>query len=139
MLLSKYPVKIILLLELAVYGNIEPLMWLMENDYPELAAFANAIRKDKRAYEWLINNGYPDLAALTDAIEDNYNAYMWLKKHKRDFYIILADAVQPKDYAVEYLRENNLEIFLRLCVVIKAVKDQQAEDATDPHKASPFY
>jgi len=138
MLLTKYPVKILLLLELAIDGKEEPLFWLLENDYPELAAFANAVRNDKKAFEWLVQNGYPDLAALTKAIEDDFDAYQWLKRHKRSFYIILADAVQPKEYAVKYVRDNNLEIFLRLCVIIKKVKDQQANDAWDYHKSNPY-
>lgn len=137
-MLTEYPVKILLLLELAVQGNVEPLEWLLNNGYPELGAFANAIRNDKMALQWLFSNGYPDLAALTKAIEDDYNAYIWLKKFKKDFYIILADAVQPKDYAIKYLHEHKLEVFLRLCVIIKAVKDQQANDAWDYHKSNPY-
>jgi len=137
-MLTEYPVKILLLLELAIDGKEEPLFWLMDNGYPELGAFANAIRRDKTAYEWLLDNGYPDLAALTDAIEDDFEAYKWLKKHDRNFYIILSDAVQPKEYAMKYLKEYNLNIFIRLCIKIKEVKDQQANDAWDYHKSSPF-
>ena len=137
-MLTDYPVKILLILELAIDGKKEPAEWLLNNDYPELAAFANAIRRDKIAFDWLMNNGYADLAALTCAIEDDFEAYKWLKKYDRNFYIILSDAVQPKEYAMIYLKEHNLDIFSRLCIKIKEVKDQQASDAWDYHKASPF-
>ncbi len=138
MLLTDYDVKILLLLDLAIDGNVEPLEWLLNNGFPELAAFANAIRNDKIAYSWLMNNGYPDLAALTDAIEDNFEAYKWLKKHNRNFYIILSDAVQPKVYAMLYLKEHKLDVFARICITIKRVKDKQADDAWDAHKATPI-
>ena len=137
-MLLDYHIKVLLILELAIDGQVEPLEWLLNNGFPELGAFANAIRKDQIAYDWLMKNGYPDLAALTDAIEDNFEAYKWLKKHNRNFYIILSDAVQPKEYAMRYLKEHKLEVFTRLCMRIKQVKDKQADDAWDAHKATPI-
>lgn len=104
------------------------LKWLLENNYPELAALSNAIRGSYEARDWLLKNNFPQFAALDSAIDNQKEAYNWLKKFGFDFLIVFADAVKGKKAAIKWLEKNQLEIFLRLVVQIKSFRDHQNFD-----------
>ncbi len=125
----KYPPKIIIALAEAIQGNQKILTWLLENGYPELAAFASAIRGSDDAVQWLLNNKYPDLAALDAAISKDVKAYHWLRKHNFTFHILLADACQGKPAALYHLEKNpHMEVFLYLARKTKRFFDGMTFD-----------
>ncbi len=129
MKIFNYPPKIIIALAEAIQGNQKILSWLLENGYPELAAFASAIRGSDDAVQWLLNNKFPELAALDAAISKDVKAYHWLKKHDFTFYILLADACQGKPAAIYHLEKNpQMEAFLYLAKKTKSFFDQVTFD-----------
>lgn len=102
--------------------------WLLENNYPELAALSSAIRGSYEAQEWLVKNKFPQLAVLDEAIDNKTDAFEWLKKYHYDFLIVFADAIHKKETALKWLGNNNLKIFILLAAKIRAFRDNQTFD-----------
>jgi hypothetical protein len=104
------------------------LKWLLENQYPELAALSSAIRGSYEAQNWLLRNKFPHLAVLDEAIDEKAGAYKWLKTYHYDFLIVFADAVHKKEDALKWLQENDLVLFIRLAAKIRDFRDNQTYD-----------
>ncbi|MBE0651422.1 MAG: hypothetical protein IH595_11340 [Bacteroidales bacterium] len=104
------------------------LKWLLENDYPELAALSSAIRGSYEAQSWLIRNKFPHLALLDEAIDNKKHGFEWLKKYNYDFLIVFADAVHEKEEALKWLEKNDLQLFIRLAVKIRNFRNNQTYD-----------
>ena len=75
-----------------------------------------------------MKNNHPHLAALDSAIDGSEKAYKWLEKFDYTFLIVFADACQAKPKALSWLRENRLEVFIRLAVIIKKIRDNKTFD-----------
>ncbi len=119
--LYDYPVKILLALEMAISGKHEFARWLLDNNYPELAALANAIRGgDKKAIEWLLDHGFQHFAAFDAASVDDDQALAWLKRYDFEFLVILAQASRGGDQdSINWLNNRELKIFVRIAKQIK--------------------
>jgi hypothetical protein len=124
-----YPVKILMAFgETFTEKNGAFLKWLMNNNYPELAALSSAIRGSYEARDWLLKNKFPELAALDSAIDEQQEAFVWLKNHEFNFLIVLAEAINGKKEAFLWLEKNQLDIFLQLVQKIKNFRDNQTYD-----------
>jgi hypothetical protein len=133
--LWEYDAKILMALAEAIDGNKKIFAWLLNNNYPELAAFAAAVRADEGALKWLMKNGFPHLAILSDAIDDEDKAKAWFKKHKMPFYLIFADACSVGgEAAMNWLQDHKYKVFLVLAIKTREVLKQQAFDHYDYHK-----
>jgi hypothetical protein len=129
---SNYDPKIVLALGEAINRNFEIHQWLLQNGYPELAALASSLQADVQAFQWLLKNGYPQFAAFSNAIDEDTGAYEWLAKNNFRLLAILVDAAYLKPEALRFLKEQKLEIFLRLALKIRKMKEEQ-------HREYDFY
>ncbi len=127
--LLEYPKKVILALGEAITGNKKILQWFLDNQYPELAAYASAVRGSDDAVQWLVKNKFPELAALDAALSKDAKAYQWLHKYNFTFYILLAEACQGKPLALVRLKkEPEMEVFFLLAMKTKYFFDNQTYD-----------
>ena len=67
--------------------------WMIDNQFFEVAAFANAVRGDKNAFRWLMQNKSVFWAATANAANKDKEAMGWLKAHHFDVYAELAMAI----------------------------------------------
>ena len=104
------------------------LKWLLESQYPELAALSSAIRGSYEAQNWLLKNKFPHLAVLDEAIDEKAEAYKWLKIYHYDFLIVFADAVHKKEEALKWLENKDLVLFIHLSAKIRDFRDNQTFD-----------
>ncbi len=133
--LWEYDAKILMALGEAIDGNKKIFAWLLNNNYPELAAFTAAVHADEKALMWLIKHGYPHLAILSDAIDDEDKAKEWFKKYNLTFYLIFADACSVGgEAAMKWLQDHKYKVLMILAMKIKEVLKQQAFDHYDYHK-----
>ena len=80
--ISDYDVKVLMALNESLKGDSKFTDFLMNNGFPELAAFSAAVHSNTDALHWLLNNGYPEFAILSNAIDGEDNAVQWLEKYK---------------------------------------------------------
>lgn len=126
--LAQYDVKILVALGEAIDRNFKIHQWLLQNGYPELAALASSLQADVEAFKWLMQNGHPHFAAFSNAIDEDSRAYEWLAKNHYRLLAIMVDAAYLKPEALKYLKENKLDIFLRLALKIRKLKEDQQRD-----------
>ncbi len=126
--LYDYPVKILLAFEMAISGDKNFFQWLLENNFPELAALSNAIRGNTDAINWLVNHGYRHFAAFDAASVDDDNAMKWLENHSYTFLATLAKASRGQQNSIDKLNQLDLEIFVRIARRIKEFSDGQTFD-----------
>ena len=124
--LEKYDIKILLALLESIKGRKDFFRWLLDNGYPELAAFSNAIRGDIDAMKWLFKYKYEWLAILSNAIDGEEKARMWIAKAAAEVNIRFALACRKDEKAIEWLAKRDLKIFLMMAEEIYIVLDTQA-------------
>lgn len=79
--------------ELIKNGKEISFKWLVDNQFFEVAAFANAIRGDKNAFRWLMQNKSLFWAATANAVNKDKEALAWLTAHNFTVYADLAKAI----------------------------------------------
>lgn len=79
--------------ELIKSGKEMSFKWLVDNQFFEVAAFANAIRGDKNAFRWLMQNKSLFWAATANAVNKDKDAMAWLIAHNFTVYADLAKAI----------------------------------------------
>ncbi len=126
--LSRYDPKILIAFAEAIDRNFKIHKWLLENGYPELAALASSLQADVDAFNWLMKNGYPHYAAFSNAIDEDTAAYHWLAQHGFRLLALMVDAAYLKTEALEILKKENLEIFIRISLKIRKLKEEQHRD-----------
>lgn len=126
--LHQYEPKILIAFTEAVGLNHKIHQWLLENGFPELAALASSIQCDIDAFNWLLKNGYPHFAAFSNAIDEDKAAYQWLVDHEFTLLAIITDAAYLNPEALGYLRTHRLEIFTRMALEIRKLKESQHKD-----------
>ncbi len=132
--MKEYPPKILVAFGEAVGHNTKIHQWLLDNGYPELAALTACLMGQRDAEEWLKKHKFNHLLAFHYAVYDDENARKWLALYKYNLLAVLADAVNGYKPAMEYLRKRNLNVFIRLALKIKKLKDEVIFDANDYHK-----
>lgn len=132
--MTEYPPKILVAFGEAIDQNDQIHKWLLNNGYPELAALAFCLRGSHEAMEWLQNNKFQHFVAFHYAVYDDDEARKWLAVYKFNTLARLADATNGYKPAMEYFRRKKLNIFIRLAIKIKQLKDQVIFDKNDYHK-----
>jgi hypothetical protein len=77
--------------------------WLVENGYPELHEFWDAVLGIEKSFQWLKTNGFVHFAAMTDAIHGNAQARAWLIQHGYRILAAVSDAAEGNKIAVALL------------------------------------
>jgi len=131
--LEKYDIKILLALTKSIAGRKDFFRWLMQNGYPELAAFSNAIRGDVEAMKWLFAHNYAWLAILSNAIDGEDKARLWIGKSTHICNLMFALACRENIDAIKWLDERNLHIFLMMAKEVSQVLETQALENTGPY------
>lgn len=131
--LEKYDIKILLALTKSIAGRKDFFRWLMENGYPELAAFSNAIRGDVDAMMWLFAHNYAWLAILSNAIDGEDKARVWIGHATHICNLMFAMACREDIDAIRWLRDNNLAVFLMMAKEVAQVLDTQAIENKGPY------
>ena len=131
--LEKYDIKILLALTKSIAGRKDFFRWLMDNGYPELAAFSNAIRGDVEAMKWLFVHKFEWLAILSNAIDGEDKARVWIGKSVHMCNLMFAMACREDIDAINWLRQRDLNIFLLMAKEVSTVLDTQALENKGPY------
>lgn len=131
--LEKYDIKILLALNKSIAGRKDFFRWLLDNGYPELAAFSNAIRGDMDAMKWLFAHNYAWLAILSNAIDGEEEARLWIGKATHRCNLMFALACREDIDAIKWLQQNDLQIFLMIAKEVAQVLDTQALENKGPY------
>lgn len=131
--LEHYDVKILLLLTKCIAGRKDFFHWLLENGYPELAAFSNAIRGDIDAMKWLFAHHYEWLAILSNAIDGEEKARQWIGQAAHPCNLMFALACRQELEAVKWLMDRDLQIFIMMAKEVAVVLDTQALENKGPY------
>ena len=131
--LEQYNIKILLALKLCVAGRKDTFRWLIDNGYPELAAFSNAIRGDIDAMKWLFANNFHWLAILSNAIDGEEKARKWIASATHPCNIMFALACREDIDAIRWLMDRKLEIFLVIAKEVATVLETQAMENQGPY------
>lgn len=131
--LEKYDVKILLALTKSIAGRKDFFRWLLDNGYPELAAFSNAIRGDVDAMKWLFANNFAWLAILSNAIDGEDKARVWIGKATHICNLMFAMACREDIDAIKWLDAHDLNIFLLMAKEVAQVLETQALENTGPY------
>lgn len=131
--LEKYDIKILLALNKSIAGRKDFFRWLLDNGYPELAAFSNAIRGDVEAMKWLFAHNYAWLAILSNAIDGEDEARVWIGKAAHRCNLMFAMACREDVDAIRWLQQNDLQIFLMIAKEVAQVLDTQALENKGPY------
>lgn len=131
--LEKYDIKILLALTKSISGRKDFFRWLMDNGYPELAAFSNAIRGDVEAMRWLFAHKFEWLAILSNAIDGEDKARVWIGKSVHMCNLMFAMACREDIDAINWLRQRDLNIFLLMAKEVSTVLDTQALENKGPY------
>ncbi|MDY5968779.1 MAG: hypothetical protein SPJ13_02010 [Bacteroidales bacterium] len=131
--MEKYNVKILLALMESIKGRRDFFKWLLNNGYPELAAFSNAIRGDKEAMVWLFKYHFEWLAILSNAIDGEEKARVWIGRACHPVNLMFAMACREDETALHWLQERDLLIFIKIAQEVKIVLDTQAAENSGPY------
>ena len=126
--LLHYDIKVLIILLGAVRGSKKYFHFLLENGYPELAAWSNVMRGDEDALHWLFDNGYNALGMMTLAIDSKQKAMRWILETKDDFLINFTAACRKEEDGIKWLKENDLEIFLLMAEEEQKIIEIQTKD-----------
>ena len=108
--LVDYDIKILIALLQSLKGRRDFFKFLVNNGYPELAAWSNAVRGDEEALHWLFDNGYGILGVLSNAIDGEKKAVQWVMMSKDEFLINFSAACRKEEDGMRWLKERDLEI-----------------------------
>ena len=131
--MERYDIKILLALREAIRGSKDFFHWLLDNGYPELAAFSNAIRGDRSAQEFLGRIGQAWLSVLSEAIDGEERARHWVARNLHEVNIRFALACRKEESAIRWLKERDLGIFLMLAQEVAVVLEVQATENAGPY------
>lgn len=131
--LEKYDIIILLALTKCIAGRKDFFHWLLENGYPELAAFSNAIRGDVEAMKWLCQHGFNWLAILSNAIDGDSRARLWIGKNTKMCNLMFAMACREDVDAIKWLMKMGPKVFLMMAKEVCTVLETQALENQGPY------
>lgn len=103
-------------------------MFLVNNGFPELAAWSNAVRGEEEALHWLFDNGFGTLGVLSNAIDGEKKAVQWVLRSNDDFLINFSAACRKEEDGKRWLEDKELDIFLKMAEEIIAILEKQVKD-----------
>ena len=120
-----------LALQKSLEGRKDFFKWLLENGYPELAAFSNAVRGDEEALHWLLKNKqFAILGVLSEAIDGVAKAVNWIKEYNDPFLLNFIGACRKRPESIRWFIERNSRIFLAMTQEINKILDVQEKENT---------
>ncbi len=126
--LLNYDIKILIVLLEALKCKKKFFTFLLENGYPELAAWSNAVLGDEDALHWLFDNGFAELGVLSNAIDGEKKAVQWVMLSKDEFMINFSAACRKEADGMRWLQERDLEIFIQMAYRIRDILELQIKD-----------
>lgn len=126
--LVNYDIKILIALLESLKCNKKFFKFLLENGYPELAAWSNAVLGDEAALHWLFDNGYGELGVLSNAIDGEKKAVQWVMLSQDEFMINFSAACRKEPDGMKWLEEKDLEIFIQMVYRIRVILELQIKD-----------
>ena len=126
--LLHYDIKILIVLLESLKGNKDFFMFLVNNGFPELAAWSNAVRGVEEALHWLFDNGFGTLGVLSNAIDGEKKAVQWVLRSNDDFLINFSAACRKEEDGKRWLEDNELNIFIKMAEEIIVILDKQIKD-----------
>ncbi|MDR0789728.1 MAG: hypothetical protein LBO06_02915 [Bacteroidales bacterium] len=126
--LTHYDIKILLALVKSLHGERQFFTYLLNNGYPELAAWSNAVRGDEDALHWLFDSGFEVLGVLSNAIDNEKRAVQWILQSKDEFLINFSAACRQEKGGLRWLRDNDLDVFAIMASEIVIILDTQIKD-----------
>ncbi len=126
--LPNYDIKILIVLLESLKGKKKFFKYLLENGYPELAAWSNAVLGDEDALHWLFDNGFAELGVLSNAIDGEKRAVQWVMMSQDEFMINFSAACRKEPDGMRWLEERELEIFIQMVYRIRVILELQIKD-----------
>lgn len=127
--LLHYDIRILIVLLESLKGHKKFFMYLVNNGFPELAAWSNAVRGDEEALHWLFDNGFGTLGVLSNAIDGEKKAVQWVLRSNDDFLINFSAACRKEEDGKRWLEDKQLEIFIKMSEEIILILDKQVKDS----------
>ncbi len=121
-MLQNYTEEILIILEKSIEGSKKDFQWLLDNKYPELAAFSNAVNGDDEAVFWLLKNGFPVLGVLCNALDEEPFATKWMQEYNDKILIHFVKAAHGDELSKAVLIKNN---FHRLKSIADTIQNLQ--------------
>lgn len=121
--ITQYPIQVYKDFEKAVGGSEPHFQKLLDDGYPEWAAFAHGLQGDKEAVMWLLKSPYPEFGVLANGMADEPGAIAWLKNIPDPFFYVFCQATKKDSKAIQWLEEHKLYPILIIADAIrKAVR-----------------
>jgi hypothetical protein len=93
--------------------------WLMERDNRELIETVACIKAGRDAsFKWLVDNQFFELAAFANAVMGDKDAFRWLMQHKSIFWAATANAANKDKQAIAWLRQHQFIVYAELAETI---------------------
>ena len=122
-MLHTYPQNILDTFQAAIRGNKKAFRTLMDEKYPELAAFSNAIKGDENAEMWLKARGRGDWWLIFRALNNDKIAFKQLQEKEDKFTISFVLACQDRIEGKYWLTKNEYTQFLPICEAVVSMVD----------------
>lgn len=104
MALKKYPGEAFEKLLCVIRDNDDEAQhWLIENGYPELSHFVDAVEGIEKSFKWLLENQQRPLAAVVDGLNGKEQAKAWLLQSGYPSLAAFIDACSGSAQAVQFL------------------------------------
>ncbi|MDR2556323.1 MAG: hypothetical protein LBC49_01255 [Bacteroidales bacterium] len=122
MYIDEYPQHVYTSFVKALEGNKESFDKLIDDGYPEWAAFSAALNGDENATIFLLKKSVlPVLGVLANGINDEPIALKWLKKNPDPLYYAFCQATKKDEEAKQWLVSNDALIFVMMAEKIGEV------------------
>jgi len=93
--------------------------WLMEKGHRELVVAVEFIKSGKEiSFKWMIDNQFFEVAAFANAVRGDKNAFRWLMQNKSVFWAATANAANKDKDAMAWLRGHQLIVYAELAMAI---------------------
>lgn len=112
--------------------------WLIEKGHRELVEAAEFIKSGKEiSFKWLIDNQFFEVAAFANAVRGDKNAFRWLMQNKSVFWAATANAANKDKEAMAWLKAHNFMVYAELAAAILEWEKFENDDFGGYYK-SPF-
>ena len=117
---NKYSANTILALTAAINGNEEAYAWLKKNEFPELALFVDHILYDvEGSFSELAKGPHNEIAAFADALLKNRSALEFLIAQNFTALAATANSALGDEEAIRWLESNDMEHYVELGMAIQ--------------------
>lgn len=109
--------------------------WLMERDNRELVETVACIKAGRDAsFKWLVDNQFFELAAFANAVMGDKDAFRWLMQHKSIFWAATANAANKDKQAIAWLRQHQFIVYAELAETIVRFRSADNDDLAGYYK-----